>query len=73
MVVDLDYNQISTTEEIPPIPEPELSSLRSDILKLLFPNVMGIDQVKAGVFSSSVQYCKGYNKPWGEDHDLQLR
>ncbi|OAY59212.1 DENN domain and WD repeat-containing protein SCD1 isoform X1 [Manihot esculenta] len=73
VVVDLDYNQISTTEEIPPIPEPELSSLRSDILKLLFPNVMGIDQVKAGVFSSSVQYCKGYNKPWGEDHDLQLR
>ncbi|KAJ9187303.1 hypothetical protein P3X46_002776 [Hevea brasiliensis] len=73
VVVDLDYNRISTSEEIPHIPEPELSSLRCEILKLLCPNVMGIDQMKAGVFSSSEQYSKGCNKPWGEDHDLQLR
>ncbi|KDP20097.1 hypothetical protein JCGZ_05866 [Jatropha curcas] len=73
VIVDLDYNRISTTEEIPPIPEPELSSLRGDILKLLFRNVMEIDEMKAGAFSSSEQYFKGCNKPWGEDHDLQLR
>ncbi|KAF2325536.1 hypothetical protein GH714_029985 [Hevea brasiliensis] len=73
VVVDLDYNRISTSEEIPHIPEPELSSLRCEILKLLCPNLMGIDQMKAGVFSSSEQYSKGCNKPWGEDHDLQLR
>eukprot|EP00258_Populus_trichocarpa_P022180 XP_024438199.1 DENN domain and WD repeat-containing protein SCD1 isoform X1 [Populus trichocarpa] len=73
VVVDLEYNRISTSEEIPPIPEPELSSLRSEILKLLYPNVMGIDQMKAGLVNSSEQYLKGCNKPWGEDHDVQLR
>lgn len=70
--MDLEYNRISTTEDIPPIPEPERSSLRDEILKLLFPNVMGIDQMKAGVFRIS-EHPKGCNKPWGEDHDLQLR
>ncbi|KAJ6888427.1 hypothetical protein NC652_029479 [Populus alba x Populus x berolinensis] len=73
VVVDLEYNRISTSEEIPPIPEPELSSLRGEILKLLYPNVMGIDQMKAGLVNSSEQYLKGCNKPWGEDHDVQLR
>ncbi|KAG5234016.1 DENN domain and WD repeat-containing protein [Salix suchowensis] len=73
VVVDLEYNRISSSEEIPPIPEPELSSLRGEILKLLYPNVMGIDQMKAGLVNSSEQYLKGCNKPWGEDHDLQLR
>ncbi|XP_061956937.1 DENN domain and WD repeat-containing protein SCD1-like [Populus nigra] len=73
VVVDLEYNRISTSEEIPPIPEPELSSLRGEILKLLYPNVMGIDQMKAGLVNSSEQYLKGCNKPWGEDHDIQLR
>eukprot|EP00258_Populus_trichocarpa_P026354 XP_024442373.1 DENN domain and WD repeat-containing protein SCD1 isoform X3 [Populus trichocarpa] len=73
VVVDLEYNRICTSEEIPPIPEPELSTLRGEILKLLYPNVMGIDQMKAGLVSSSEQYFKGCNKPWGEDHDLQLR
>jgi hypothetical protein len=73
VVVDLEYNRICTSEEIPPIPEPELSSLRSEILKLLYPNVMGIDQMKAGLVNSSEQYLKGCNKPWGEDHDVQLR
>ncbi|KAF9671422.1 hypothetical protein SADUNF_Sadunf12G0046000 [Salix dunnii] len=73
VVVDLEYNRISTSEEIPPIPEPELSFLRGEILKLLYPNVMGIDQMKAGLVNSSEQFLKGCNKPWGEDHDLQLR
>ena len=73
VVVDLEYNRICTSEEIPPIPEPELSTLRGEILKLLYPNVMGIDQMKAGLVSSSEQCFKGCNKPWGEDHDLQLR
>ncbi|CAK7349759.1 unnamed protein product [Dovyalis caffra] len=73
VVVDLEYNRICTSEEIPPIPEPELSSLRCEILKLLYPNVMGIDQMKASLVNSSEQYFNGFNKPWGEDHDLQLR
>ena len=73
VVVDLAYNRITTTEEIPPIPEPDLSSLRGDLLKLLHPNVVGIDVMKASFGNSSEQYPKVGNKPWGEDHDLQLR
>ncbi|XP_044476985.1 DENN domain and WD repeat-containing protein SCD1 isoform X2 [Mangifera indica] len=73
VVVDLEYNRISTTEEIPPIPEPESSSLRGDILKLLYPNVVGIDHMSFHLATSSELYPKGVTKPWGEDHDLQLR
>ncbi|WRX17805.1 cDENN domain - like 3 [Theobroma cacao] len=73
VVVDLEFNQITTTEEIPPIPDPELSLLRGEILKLLYPNVVGIDQMKADLCGSSDQNFKISNKPWGEDHDLQLR
>ncbi|XP_015584441.1 DENN domain and WD repeat-containing protein SCD1 isoform X1 [Ricinus communis] len=73
VVVDLEYNRISTTEEIPLVPEPELSTLRGEILKLLFPNVMEIDHMKAGIFGLSDQHSRGCSKPWGEEHDLQLR
>lgn len=71
--MDLEYNLITTSEEIPPIPEPELSSLRSEIMKLLYPNVVAIDQLTAGLCGASELYPKGDNKPWGEDHDFQLR
>ncbi|KAE8724010.1 Cysteine-rich RLK (RECEPTOR-like protein kinase) 8 [Hibiscus syriacus] len=73
VIVDLEFNQITTTEEIPPIPEPELSLLRDEILKLLHPNVVGIDLMKADFCGSSDQNFKIINKPWGEEHDLQLR
>lgn len=71
VVVDLEHNLITTTEEIPPIPEPEHTSLRDEILKLLYPNVVGIDQMKYGLFSE--QCSRGDSRPWGEDHDLHLR
>ncbi|KAL1554784.1 Scytalone dehydratase [Salvia divinorum] len=71
VVVDLEHNIITTTEEIPSIPEPEHSSLRGEILKLLYPNVVGIDQMKYGSFSE--QCLRGDSRPWGEDHDLHLR
>ncbi|XLU22639.1 hypothetical protein S245_058705, partial [Arachis hypogaea] len=32
VVVDLDYNRITTSEEIPPIPEPEYRFLRGEVL-----------------------------------------
>ncbi|XP_068307994.1 DENN domain and WD repeat-containing protein SCD1-like [Pyrus communis] len=73
VVVDLECNRITTTEDIPPIPEQELGNLRGEISKLLYPNVVGIDQIKDGLYSSSEQYSKAGNKPWGEGHDLQLR
>ncbi|THF99555.1 hypothetical protein TEA_013130 [Camellia sinensis var. sinensis] len=73
VVVDLEHNRITTSEDIPPIPEPEFSSLRTEIMKLLYPNLVGIDQLKASLGSSSEQYPRGSSKPWGEYHDLQLR
>ncbi|XP_023000668.1 DENN domain and WD repeat-containing protein SCD1 [Cucurbita maxima] len=73
VVVDLEYNCITTTEDIPPIPEPELGSLRSELMKLLYPNVVSIDQMRSDLRSSCEQYPRGICKPWGEDHDLQLR
>ncbi|CAL5362519.1 unnamed protein product [Camellia sinensis] len=72
VVVDLEHNRITTSEDIPPIPEPEFSSLRTEIMKLLYPNLVGIDQLKASLGSSSEQYPRGSSKPWGEYHDLQL-
>ncbi|KAK7320022.1 hypothetical protein RJT34_04751 [Clitoria ternatea] len=73
VVVDLEYNRITTSEEIPPIPEPESSLLRGEITKLLYPNVIGIDEIKAGIYSVSEHYPKSRTKQWGEEHDLQLR
>lgn len=71
--MDLEYNRITTTEEIPPIPEPEFTFLRGEISKLLYPNVVGIDEMKAGIFGTSEHHLKSGKKQWGEDHDLQLR
>lgn len=73
VIVDLECNCITTTEEIPPIPEPELSSLRGEILNLLCPNVVGIDLIKVGLGKSSEQHRRVAAKPWSEEHDLQLR
>ena len=69
VVVDLEYNCITTSEEIPPIPEPEFSSLRGEIMKLVCPNVVAIDEMKAAF----EHYPKSGTKHWGEDHDLHLR
>ncbi|XP_051119738.1 DENN domain and WD repeat-containing protein SCD1 [Andrographis paniculata] len=71
VVVDLEHNLITTSEDIPVIPEPEFSSLRGEIMKLLYPNVVGIDQMKGGTYSE--QFIRGGSKVWGEDHDLHLR
>ncbi|XLT02438.1 hypothetical protein HN51_051789, partial [Arachis hypogaea] len=73
VVVDLDYNRITTSEKIPPIPEPEYHFLRGEVIKLLYPNVIGIDELKAGIYSVSEHYTKFVAKQWGADHDLQLR
>lgn len=73
MVVDLDINRITTSEDIPPVPEPEYSSLRGEILKLLCPNVVGIDSMKAHPEKSLEQNPKARSRLWGQDHDLQLR
>lgn len=71
--MDLEYNRITTSEEIPLIPEPELSFLRSEIMKLLYPKVVNIDQLKTNFGDTSELSLRGGNKSWGEEHDLQLR
>ncbi|XP_024991391.1 DENN domain and WD repeat-containing protein SCD1 isoform X5 [Cynara cardunculus var. scolymus] len=72
VVVDLEHNCITTNEEIPPIPEPEMSSLRSDILKLLHPNVVWIDSLKSDL-ESYEQYARFNRKAWSPENDVQLR
>lgn len=72
VVVDLENNCITTSEEIPAIPEPELSCLRDEILKLLHPNVVWIDSIKPHLHSYD-QYARFNTRAWSPDHDLQLR
>ncbi|XP_057804973.1 DENN domain and WD repeat-containing protein SCD1-like [Salvia miltiorrhiza] len=71
VVVDLEHNLITTTEEIPPLPEPEYSSLRGEIMKLSHPNVFGIDHMKGGFFTE--QYPRVGSRLWEEDDDLHFR
>ncbi|TVU34208.1 hypothetical protein EJB05_16039 [Eragrostis curvula] len=73
VVVDLEYNRITTSEEIPPIPETEHSFLRGEILKLLQPNVMGIDYMKINLGSMGDNSLRIGTKSWGQEHDFQLR
>ena len=71
--MDIDHNCISTSEEIPPVPEPELSLIHGEIRKLLYPNVMHIDDVYSGIGELYMRCPKDAVKPWGKEHDLQLR
>lgn len=71
--MDLESNRIITSEEIPPIPEPEFSSLRGEILKLLYPNMVDIDLIKVSLGESRDVYHRVANKPWSDEHDVQLR
>ncbi|GAB4850614.1 Scytalone dehydratase [Ancistrocladus abbreviatus] len=73
VVVDLEHNRITTSEEIPPVPEPESNLLHGEIMNLLYPNVVGIDHVNIGLGKLSEQHPRHGHKPWGEQHDLQLR
>lgn len=43
------------------------------MMKLLFPNVVGIDQMKANLGHLSEGFFGAGSKLWGDDHDLQLR
>lgn len=72
-MVDLEYNRITTSEEIPPIPETEHSFLRGEILKLLQPNVMGIDFMKVNLANMSDHSLRAGTKSWSQEHDFQLR
>ncbi|XP_020405170.1 DENN domain and WD repeat-containing protein SCD1 isoform X2 [Zea mays] len=71
VVVDLEYNRITITEEIPPIPETEHNFLRVEILKLLQPNVMGIDFMKINL--ANMGDLRAGTKSWSQEHDFQLR
>ncbi|GJN18579.1 hypothetical protein PR202_gb05751 [Eleusine coracana subsp. coracana] len=73
VVVDLEYNRITTSEEIPSIPETEYNFLRGEILKLLQPNVMGIDYMKINLGSMGDSSLRTGTKSWGHEHDFQLR
>lgn len=61
------------SEEIPPIPETEHSFLRGEILKLLQPNVMGIDFMKINLANMGDRSLRAGTKSWSQEHDFQLR
>jgi hypothetical protein len=73
VVVDLEYNRITTTEEIPLIPDPERTFLRNEILKLLQPNVVEIDFMKIHSGCLAGHSFKSNAKPWCNEHDFHLR
>lgn len=73
VIVDIDNNRISTSEVVPCIPEPELSSLRREIMNLFYPSVMHIDEINIGFGPLPDRCARVSFKPWGESHDLQLR
>ncbi|KAH6799148.1 stomatal cytokinesis defective / SCD1 protein [Perilla frutescens var. frutescens] len=56
VIVDLEHNLLTTSEEIPSIPEPEFSSLRGAIMKLLHPNVFGIDLMKGANMKRATEF-----------------
>ncbi|KAI3523756.1 hypothetical protein L1887_02134 [Cichorium endivia] len=53
-------------------PEPEMSCLRNEMLKLLHPNVVWIDSMRANLESYD-QYARFNTKAWSPDHEIQLR
>ncbi|KMZ63401.1 hypothetical protein ZOSMA_40G00290, partial [Zostera marina] len=73
VVVDLECNLITTTEDIPPLPEPELGCLRDEIMHLLHPNVVKIDHLRNNVGEISDHYVRTSNKTWGQEQDVKLR
>lgn len=70
VVVDFEPNHITTSDGVSPLPEPEYCYLKDKIMRLLYPNVVGIDQMKDDYFSE--QYPSSGSRPWGKDHNLQL-
>lgn len=73
VVVDLDYNRITTSEDIPPIPDPELGRLRTELMQLLYPNLMNLDHMQTTAGGLFGDFHRRNNKSWGEQHDLELR
>lgn len=73
VVVDLDHNQITCKEEVPPIPEPELEQLRGDLTELLYPNLIDLDRLQESVGALCDSRSVRGNKCWSENHDTELR
>lgn len=73
VVVDLDYNRITTSEDIPSIPDPELGHLRTELMHLLYPNLMDLDHMQTTAGGLFGDFHRRNNKSWGKQHDLELR
>ncbi|XP_024518570.1 DENN domain and WD repeat-containing protein SCD1 isoform X2 [Selaginella moellendorffii] len=73
VVVDLENNQIFSSEAIPPLTEPEGSILRRDLVRLLYPNVVHLDRARKTIGDPCYDDLRLGNKKWNEKHDLELR
>lgn len=73
VVVDLDRNTIELSEEIPPIPEPELGQLRADLVELIYPNLVDLDRMQESPGAPREARTLRGNKSWSANHDTELR
>ncbi|GAQ82931.1 Calmodulin-binding protein CRAG [Klebsormidium nitens] len=74
VVVDLDQNQVNTTEDIPQLPEPEGTALRQAILELVHPNLADMDRARTGGGATDgIKAKRLTGKPWSRDHDRRFR
>lgn len=73
VVVDLDKNRILSPEVVPEIPEPEIDSLRAGLLQLICPSLAYLDRAHRSRTYSDEETSRLGFKPWGQDHDRELR
>eukprot|EP00850_Spirogloea_muscicola_P001194 SM000004S15064 [mRNA] locus=s4:1016752:1026454:- [translate_table: standard] len=72
-VVDLDFNHMYIADDTPPLPEPELSNLRSAVHTLVHPTLVTLDRSKKLVKPRYDREAIQLAKPWGKQHDNKLR
>eukprot|EP00249_Psilotum_nudum_P015442 c25331_g1_i1 orf=837-3629(-) len=73
VIVHLDSNKIISSEDIPPIPEPELGQLRADLMELLYPNLKDLDRIQDSVECRTEPFYLRGSKAWGDKKNLGLR
>jgi hypothetical protein len=64
---------VTTTEDIPQLPEPEGTLLRQSILELVHPNLADMDRARTGGTVDGIKTKRLKGRAWSRDHDRQFR
>jgi hypothetical protein len=67
------FFQVTTTEDIPQLPEPEGTLLRQSILELVHPNLADMDRARTGGTVDGIKTKRLKGRAWSRDHDRQFR